>query len=154
LRSNSAGSGGDGSGDARYTAASTDSRSAASPPLQLSTRTEVTSPPGTWVTETVQEMPGCAEGGRIQARWMRATICAYQRAASSLFRRARPRSSASRLLRSSASWARRAFSAAAFFAASSAARFFAASSAFFLSAAALSAAACFSESSRFFSACF
>src|SRR6185369_3586771 len=72
LRSNSAGSGGDGSGDARYTAASTDSRNAASPPLQLSTRTEVTSPPGTWVTETVQEMPGCAEGGLIQARWMRA----------------------------------------------------------------------------------
>ena len=63
-----AGSGGGGSGDARYTAASTDSRNAASSMLQLFTRTAVTSPPGTWVTDTIHEMPGRAEGGLIQAR--------------------------------------------------------------------------------------
>ena len=49
--------------------------------LQLFTRTAVTSPPGTCVTETIHVMPGCAEGGRIQARSMFATICACQRAA-------------------------------------------------------------------------
>ena len=41
--------GGGGSGDARYTADSMDSRTAASP-LHSPTRTFVTSPPGTWVT--------------------------------------------------------------------------------------------------------
>ncbi len=64
--SNSAGSGGSGRGDARYTAFSMDWRAAASP-LHWVTRAPVTSPPGTCVTSTRQSRPTLAEGGLIQA---------------------------------------------------------------------------------------
>src|SRR5262245_2502228 len=77
FRSNSAGSGGAGKGEARNTADSIDSRTAWSP-LQLPTRTLVTSPPGTCVTYTTHSMPGLAEGGLSQALWMRAWICPIQ----------------------------------------------------------------------------
>ena len=36
--------------------------------LQLVTRTAVTSPPGTWLTETIHVTPARAEPGLIQAR--------------------------------------------------------------------------------------
>src|SRR5277367_2797609 len=67
--SNSAGSGGSGRGDARYTAFSMDWRAAASP-LHWVTRAPVTSPPGIWVTSTKQSSPTLAEGGLIQAFWI------------------------------------------------------------------------------------
>src|SRR5580704_14918258 len=66
----SAGSGGSGNGEARYTAFSMDWRTAASP-LHCVTRALVTTPPGTWVTSTRQSTPTLAEGGLIHAPWMR-----------------------------------------------------------------------------------
>ncbi len=45
--------------------------------LQLFTSTAVTSPPGTWLTDTIHVTPGRAEGGLIQARSIFATMDAY-----------------------------------------------------------------------------
>ena len=64
--SNSAGSGGSGRGDARYTAFSIDWRTAASP-LHWVTRAPVTSPPGTCVTSTRQSTP-TPRRGRLDPR--------------------------------------------------------------------------------------
>src|SRR6202034_744884 len=139
LRSNNEGSGGAGSGEARYTAAWMDSRTAWSP-LHSPMLTSVTSPPGTCVTFNMQSMPALAVGGRSQARVILAAIAACQLASAPLLRTESACSSAARLRCRSASAALR--SAAAACAARCAAAF---SSAAFatsaLCAAALSAAA-------------
>ena len=66
LRSNSAGSGGAGSGEDRSTALTIDCRTASSP-LQLAIDAPTTSPPGICCTLTVQRSPGRALAGRIAA---------------------------------------------------------------------------------------
>ncbi len=68
------GPGAGGSGDARYTADSMDSRTAASP-LHSPMLTFVTSPPVVCVTRITHEMPRPRSGGRIHARCTLATIC-------------------------------------------------------------------------------
>ncbi len=52
---------------------------------------------GTWVTDTIQEMPGCAEGGFDPGSLDRARRSGACQRAASLLRSALPRSSASRL---------------------------------------------------------
>src|SRR5260370_40263041 len=67
--SKSAGSGGSGRGDARYTAFSIDWRGAASP-LHWGTRAPLTSPPGILGNSTKQSRPTLAHGGVIHAFWL------------------------------------------------------------------------------------
>src|SRR2546429_9713134 len=96
LRSNSAGSGGGGKGDARYTAASIDSRTAWSP-LHSPILTCVTSPPGTWVTFSTHCIPGRAVGGRSHARVIFAAICDSQLPSAAVERATLARPSTARL---------------------------------------------------------